>query len=970
MKRKLVLAVAALLITGTGILVIIEKKYKRKKLSLLSILSAEKENEEARAEFQYQRWKYEFDMIKDPVTGTVPLRIQEREMEFAAKIPSIGVEGNAARLTALNSYLPAGPNNIGGRTRAVAYDKRYNGTTNRVLLAGSVSGGIMRSADGGSIWTRVSPENEIHNLSTIAQDPLNPDLWYAGGGEPYGNTASELGAPYLGSGLYKSINNGQTWSKIQGAGLLEAFDDPYDFVHKIAVNPANGDVYVSGHRRVLKSTNGGASFTQVFGSAVTSTAETGQTDIAIAPGKIIIAGNGANPDPALRGVFISNTGDNGSFTRIAGGSVLNTDSIANWRGNSYNGISKRILIALAPSNQNILYVLYENGLSNASPDLKPEVDFFKLDMTGGIFSWTNRSANMPDFPGGNNSGTDPISVQGGYDMLISVKPDNENIVFVGGSSLYRSTDAFATANYDNTLSWIGGYGRNSTTSLSTYANSHADIHNLVFNPANPNEAICANDGGLQLTSNIMAPSSATAILPWTMVSKYQTLQYYNVSIDPVAGNDNFFGGAQDNGSYFRDKIQLLGTAPADSNNHIRILGGDGCYTGMSPVRANQQFLYTSFQLGTIYRFKLAVSPAADNITPTGLTQNATTTGEFGEFVTNLRLNPDNTDQLYYVNFNRLFRTTDASTVTSSSWTELTGVSTAVNPGNPSAGKNIGIRALAFSRGIYTTSHVMYIGTTNGKIFRLNDPKNSAAVTAPVDITPPSLTGNVQDMAVNPNDDNEVLAVISNYNTVSIWWTNNAKAASPVWKNAEGNLTLPSARSCAIVVKKDAANTPVTEYYVGTSVGLYSTVNIGTGTPSWQREGGNVLNYSVVQSLAYKPVDNTLVIGTHGNGMFYTKLGTPNLTTGTTNPPDPNNKIFIQSVYPTLANGPVQYIIGNRSEITTIIIQLYTISGQELMRKETGYQNGSVDLSIYPHGTYLLKISSADNKYKQIQKIIH
>ncbi len=51
-----------------------------------------------------------------------------------------------ARLTALNTYFPAGPNNQGGRTRALAYDVRYNGTTNQVLIAGGVSGGIMRSS--------------------------------------------------------------------------------------------------------------------------------------------------------------------------------------------------------------------------------------------------------------------------------------------------------------------------------------------------------------------------------------------------------------------------------------------------------------------------------------------------------------------------------------------------------------------------------------------------------------------------------------------------------------------------------------------------------------------------------------------------------------------------------------------------------------------------------------------------------
>ena len=101
------------------------------------------------------------------------------------------------------------------------------------------------------------------------------------------------------------------------------------------------------------------------------------------------------------------------------------------------------------------------------------------------------------------------------------------------------------------------------------------------------------------------------------------------------------------------------------------------------------------------RGQLQAAFSATEIRPNGLTPSFSgSTTEFGEFVTNFKLNPDNTEDLYYINFNRMFRTTSASTVTSSSWTELTGVSSAVNSSN---GTNIGIRAMAFSRGDYGTS---------------------------------------------------------------------------------------------------------------------------------------------------------------------------------------------------------------------------------------------------------------------------
>ncbi|HEX7902520.1 MAG TPA: T9SS type A sorting domain-containing protein [Chitinophagaceae bacterium] len=988
MKKNLfVVSILVLAVAGTYFLL---RSYSTSKMAIE--IMEEKEEEEAR--FTDMRVKYEFDMVKDPVTGKIPSRIYEQELAQARAIPEKG-SNTSARLTALNTYFPAGPNNQGGRTRAIAYDVRYNGSTNRVIMAGGVSGGIFRSTDGGANWTRVSPEGEVHNISTLAQDPRPTfqDTWYAGGGEYLGSSTDEIGAPYFAFGLFKSTDNGATWTRlplaatdINGAnlpaGALETFDNPFDYTHKLIVNPANGDVYAAVHRRLLRSTNGGTSFTAVFANpTATAFASNGQMDVVCSStGKLVLAVSGANPDFNLRGVWTSATGNANSWTRIAGGSVLGTDSVANWRANSFkydlvNGSnlyeSKRILLAMAPSNQNIVYVTYENGLTNVAPDNAPEADLFKLDMTGGVNTWSNRSANMPDFPGGNHAATDPFAIQGGYDFFITVKPDDPNFVLLGGTSLYRSTDGFSTANYNTTLSWIGGYG-NSLPTLSFYLNSHPDIHCVAFHPTNFNEVICANDGGIQMTSNITATGSTVA---WTNLSNYQTLQYYNVSMDPGAGRNNFLGGAQDNGTYFRDKMQLLGTIAADSNNHIRVLGGDGGHSGMGPLSSNEQYLYASFHLGNLRRFKLSATPATDNITPTNLTTTGTA-GEFGDFVTNIRLDPDNTEDLYYVNFNRLFRTTNASTVTSSTWTELTAVGTTLDPDGATNGYNT-IRGMAISRGPYATSHALYLGTTSGRIYRIDNPRNVSSSSAPVNITPPGNTGNVQDIAINPNNDDEILAIISSYGVISLWWTNNAKSASPTWRNAEGNLTLPSFRSAAIIVKKDAANNPVTEYYVGTSVGLYSTVNLGatllaSASPTWQREGGNVLNFAVIQSIAYRPVDNVLVMGTHGNGMYYTFLGTPNFVpnqnTGT-NDPTVNDKNFIKTVFPTLTDGNINYRIGNMLSVRKISLQVFNVSGQLLLQKETGYQDGTVDITKLSKGVYILSIYSDDRKYRHLQKIV-
>ena len=237
--------------------------------------------------------------------------------------------------------------------------------------------------------------------------------------------------------------------------------------------------------------------------------------------------------------------------------------------------------------------------------------------------------------------------------------------------------------------------------------------------------------------------------------------------------------------------------------------------------------------------------------------------------------------------------------------------------------------------------------------------------------------NVQDISVNPNNDDEILAVVTNYGATNIWWTNNAKSASPTWRNAEGNLNLPSIRSCMIVVKKDASNNPVTEYYVGTSVGLYSAADIGpvllaSGSLTWQREGGSVLNFAVVQSLSYRPADNVLLVGTHGNGLYYTFLGTPNSipnqNTGTIDP-NLNNKNFIRQVFPTIATNEVQFRTGNLFSIKNISIQIFNLNGQIVVQKERAYEDGSLDISNLSKGLYILSIYSDNRKYRHLAKII-
>ena len=983
MKKGIILSIAIIGIAIAGWQWNKELKEHKNKFGLEVGDEEEDENPAKKAEMNAARAKYDFDMLKDPATGKIPEGIYKAEMSQAIRIPLAGVNrlvgtngvirtGMGVNGPTTNTYIAAGPTNLGGRTRAFAFDKRFNGTTNKVIIAGCVSGGIMRSIDGGLNWNLVTPDQQIHNVTCIAQDPRPgfQDTWYAGSGESLGNSAAGVSSFFWGNGVFKSIDNGATWTGLAStqSGSFVVAGSVIDLISRIVINPANGDVYLAASSTILRSQNAGVSWTTVKQSSTLGNSATGMTDVAISQdgSKIFCAFHMKNSD---KGIYQSGTGDVNSWVLIAGGAA---GVPTGWQVNTGSSSWGRVVLQIAPSNNNILYVMYENGLSQASPSFLPEADLFKADFTSGTPVWTNLSSNMPDMPGGNRTGSDPLAVQGGYDLLLNIKPDDETMVFVGGTNLFRSTNGFSST---SNTSWIGGYKADFTTNM--YANSHPDMHLLVFDPSNPKRAFASNDGGIQFTNDITAPT-----VSWTMITNYQTLQYRSVAIDPEVGKLNFIGGAQDNGTWYRDADLYFGsprpsTRPA-VNDFVNLFGGDGVSVEIAKLNAGQQLTYFGAQAGILVRDELlnnATYPGA-SIKPRVVDLTSDGGTGYGDFVTNFKLSNANSEVMFYANYNKLFKTISASTVDSTKWTRLSGVENAVNP---TVGSNsISIRGMNFSWGPYLSTHAMYFGTSSGKIFRIDDYFNATATTIPADISPIGLTGNVVDIAVNPNDDNEIMAVVSNYNATSIWWTYNAKSITPSWSNAEGNLTLPSIRSCAIVPKKDASNNPFTEYYVGTSVGLYSTQSIGktlgatpAGSVIWSREAASLLNYAIITSLDFRPEDNTLLIGTHGNGMYYTVIGssnfTPNLTTAVA-PAIVNDKSFV-SVFPTVSSGTYQYKAGTIAGIKSINLSVFNMLGQPVYQTKASYGDGQIPLKRLPAGNYMVQIISDNKKYQTNQQII-
>jgi hypothetical protein len=795
--------------------------------SQITLKNEKIESLEEKAYTAEQRWEWEYDMLKDPMTGLIPAKDIVLSNAQAKEAPVFDLLENNPNI----SINPRGPNNLGGRTRSIAFDTRDAS----IMLAGGVSSGLFRSTNGGNSWTKVSSNSEIHNVTTIAQDTRvgQEDTWYYGTGEASGNSAG-LGAAYRGHGLWKSTNNGLSWTLLGSTqSSYTVFDIAFDYTNRLIVNPTNGDVYAAASDVILRSTDGGANWSIVLGSF----GNNNYTDVVItSTGRLYAAFHGSDDSD---GVHTSTDGT--TWTKIAG-SGAGTNH-ANWNAQSAYG---RVVLAVAPSNEDKLFALYyNNATSNCSGSATPEAELFVWSQSGS--SWTDLSANLPDESGCSN-GNDPFACQGGYDLCIAVKPDDENTVFIGGTNAYRSTDGWTTtSNYDR----IGGYA--SSAGYAQYSNHHPDIHTFVFAPGDDDNLYSGSDGGIA-RADITASSGTVS---WTELnSDYVTYQYYHVDIEPSSGNDNVIGGAQDNGT----------TIIPSGSTASEIFGGDGVAVGLiSATNATTFHCVLGFQNGGIYRTKMV------NGSWTVIANIKPATAGTGIFVTYFHLDQDNTDILYYASDDKLYRTRITSSITdgtvtgdaSTGWEEMTGIASTLSSDIRSIGLS---RNNAYGGASYTSSNSdrkIYIGTSDGSLYRLNDPAYVSESTNPTSITPgTSGAGIVSSISVRSDDQDEVMATWSNYGINSCFHTSDASVASPSWSNIEGNLSAQSFRSCII-----AAGNSQTIYLAGTENGLYCTNTLNGSSTSWSSVGSTSIGYAVCSSMRYRPSDYNVILGTHGNGMF-------------------------------------------------------------------------------------------------------
>jgi len=340
-----------------------------------------------------QRWEYFVEQRAFPFSAIPPGALQRAREQLGAR--QLGPMA-APPPIAGSAWMAFGPEGFGyrgrstGRLTAIA----VHPTNSDIIYVGGAQGGVWKTINGGDSWVPLTDDQCSLAMGSIAIDPVDPEIIYAGTGEQHFS-----GDSYYGCGVLRSEDGGATWTHL-GASVYVLRDESNAKISRINVDPSTAGtvesttVLVASDLGLFRSTDGG----ETWVSALSGTA----TDLIRDPA-----------DPQILYTSIRRTG---VFKSTDGGSTWTQLT----EGFPTSNVG-RINLALAPSSPETVFASIQN---NSESDLL------------GIWRSTDGGGSWIQLPSGGAS----CGSQCWYNMTIAVHPTDPNLVFFGGISLYRSAN--------------------------------------------------------------------------------------------------------------------------------------------------------------------------------------------------------------------------------------------------------------------------------------------------------------------------------------------------------------------------------------------------------------------------------------------------------------------------------------------------------------------------------------------------
>jgi hypothetical protein len=436
-----------------------------------------------------------------------------------------------------SAWTNIGPVNTGGMTKSLAIDP----TNSNIMYAGAVAGGVWKTTNASTTcsWMALT-DLVIPDLSvaSIAIDPNSHNIIYVGSGDP---SVATDGFP--GTGLYKSADAGSTWNKIGAAKLPGT-------INKVLVDPNNSSIVLAAsfdnNRGLYRSTDSGVTFTKVFPATKNADGiiwdiEAGQV---IAGKQIVYCVEGNNPgDTSTECGMYKSIDDGATWVKIAGVGLPTGDLIG------------KAALAIPSDDQTKVYCF----MANPKGDLQ---GLYKSINSGVLFTSVGNIPTSIFNPQGNGP-------QGWYDLYFAIAPTTNvnDTLYIGGIEAYYS--------YNSGGAW---------TAYSSYQitdGPHVDHQSIAIDPNNSRNVFIGTDGGVYRSND--------AGVNWGYHSTgMETMRFYHIGLD-AKDNLKTYGGAQDQG------IWKLSSGQSSSF----IFGGDGFQPIVDPTNSN--ILYVEGPLGDLYK---------------------------------------------------------------------------------------------------------------------------------------------------------------------------------------------------------------------------------------------------------------------------------------------------------------------------------------------------------------------------------
>lgn len=557
----------------------------------------------------------------------------------------------------------------------------------------------------------------------------------------------------------------------------------------------------------------------------------------------------------------------------------------------------RTQIAVSRTNASLLYVLV--GTSSAPVEIIYTDDAFA----------TTTSVSLPNDADNGIPADDFTRGQAFYDLMIEVDPNNDNVAYVGGIDLFKTTDS------GGTWEQISKWSNNNNLASLNVSQVHADQHALTFLNNSSSIMMFSNDGGVYYSNDAGANITSRS-------KNYNTLQFYKGAIgQEVGANEKLLAGAQDNGS------QLINNASAGINSANKVTGGDGAYCF---IDKDNEYMITSYVYNNFYYLNYATGAQVYSID---------SDSDSGDFINPSALD-SNTNNLYTNGSSGTTYQINRYSLASTSATKYI-LSDALLDAAPTVFKPLA--------STFFHKNVM-VGTENGKLFTIKFNDSSATWT---EITGANFVGSISSIALGDTEQ-EIYITFYNYGVSSVFYSSNGGAS---WQDKEGDFPDISIR--AIMANPLNSN----EVIIGTDLGVWGTDNFSDASPNWM-QAYNGMKDVPVHSFDLRTADNTVLAATHGRGLFTGQFTSEPSTLSIDN--IEFDEAF--SVYPTVSKGNIT--VFAKSSLGKVKMNIFDISGRQVHNEDLDFglqEKQKVSLNLNS-GIYFVNLIDGNGK-KSSKKIV-